>query len=197
MKTMSKNTELAVESPIHFRKCVVATDFAKFQRAIKFDNDFELDPAGYELRRSGIPIKLEPTPFGILALLLEQRGELVTREQIVERIWGNGVFLDTDNSINGAIRKIRLVLNDDPEQPRFIQTVTGRGYRFIAPIAESEPEAPAATPRLAVVQPAQNEKTIEPAPGLLRKLRPAVTLAASLVLIAGLALWLMPAISHR
>jgi TolB-like protein/DNA-binding winged helix-turn-helix (wHTH) protein/Tfp pilus assembly protein PilF len=175
----------------------VATDFAKFQRSIKFGDDFELDAAAYELRRSDIPIKLEPTPFGILALLLEQRGELVTREQIVERIWGNGVFLDTDNSINGAIRKIRLVLNDDPEQPRFIQTVTGRGYRFIAPITEGEPEAPAATPRLAVVQPAQNEKTIEPAPGLLRKLRPAVIPLASLILIALLALWLVPAISHH
>jgi TolB-like protein/DNA-binding winged helix-turn-helix (wHTH) protein/Tfp pilus assembly protein PilF len=175
----------------------VATEPIRVQPAIEFGDDFTLDLRAYELRRSGRTLKLEPTPFGILALLLEQRGELVTREQIVERIWSKGVFLDTDNSINGAIRKIRLVLNDDPEQPRFIQTVTGKGYRFVATIAESEPEAPAATPRLAVMQPAQSEKTIQPAPGLLRKLRPAVTLVASLVLIALLALWLVPAISHR
>jgi DNA-binding winged helix-turn-helix (wHTH) protein len=63
---------------------------------------------------------------------------VVTRDQIVERIWGKDVFLDTDNSINGAIRKIRQVLKDDPEQPRFVETVSGRGYRFIAPVGEAE-----------------------------------------------------------
>jgi TolB-like protein/DNA-binding winged helix-turn-helix (wHTH) protein/Tfp pilus assembly protein PilF len=175
----------------------VVTEPIRVQPTIEFGDGFTLDVRAYELRRAGRTLKLEPTPFGILAFLLEQRGELVTREQIVERIWGKGVFLDTDNSINGAIRKIRLVLNDDPEHSRFIQTVTGRGYRFVAPIAESEPETPAATPRLAVVPPAQSEKAIEPAPSLLRRLRPAVTLVASLVFIALLALWLVPAISHR
>jgi TolB-like protein/DNA-binding winged helix-turn-helix (wHTH) protein/Flp pilus assembly protein TadD len=175
----------------------VATEPVRVQPAIEFGDDFTLDLRAYELRRSGRTLKLEPTPFGILALLLEQRGELVTREQIVERIWGKGVFLDTDNSINGAIRKIRLVLNDDPEQPRFIQTVTGKGYRFVARIAESEPETPAATPRLAVPPPGQSEKTIACATSLLGKLRPAITLVASLVVIALLALWLVPAISHR
>jgi TolB-like protein/DNA-binding winged helix-turn-helix (wHTH) protein/Tfp pilus assembly protein PilF len=175
----------------------VATEPVRPQPSIEFGDDFTLDLRAYELRRSGRTLKLEPTPFGILALLLEQRGELVTREQIVERIWGKGVFLDTDNGINGAIRKIRLVLNDDPEQPRFIQTVTGRGYRFIAPIAKSEPETPDTTPRVAIVQPAESEKKIEPPPGLLRKFRPTATLIASLVLIAALVLWLVPAFSHR
>jgi TolB-like protein/DNA-binding winged helix-turn-helix (wHTH) protein/Tfp pilus assembly protein PilF len=175
----------------------VATEPVRIQSAIEFGDGFILDFRAYELRRSGQLLKLEPTPFGILALLLEQRGGLVTRQQIVERIWGAGVFLDTDNSINGAIRKIRLVLNDDPEQPRFIQTVTGRGYRFVAAIAESEPETAAATPRLAVVSPAQSEKAIEPAPSSLRRLRPAVTFVASLILMTLLALWLVPAISHR
>ena len=175
----------------------MATEPVRIQSAIEFGDGFILDFRAYELRRSGQLLKLEPTPFGILALLLEQRGGLVTRQQIVERIWGAGVFLDTDNSINGAIRKIRLVLNDDPEQPRFIQTVTGRGYRFVAAIAESEPETAAATPRLAVVSPAQSEKAIEPAPSSLRRLRPAVTFVASLILMTLLALWLVPAISHR
>src|SRR5262249_38378948 len=73
----------------------------------------------------------------LLLFLVERRGELVTREQIVERIWGKGVFLDTDNSINGAISRIRQLLRDDPEKPRYVQTVTGKGYRFIAPIVES------------------------------------------------------------
>src|SRR5882724_10210997 len=61
-------------------------------------------------------------------------GEIVTRDEIATKVWGKGVFLDTDNSTRGAIRKIRQVLKDDPEQPRFIQTVTGQGYRFIAPV---------------------------------------------------------------
>jgi Tol biopolymer transport system component len=77
----------------------------------------------------------------ILVFLLERQGQLVSREQIAEKVWGKGVFLDTDNSINGAIRKIRQVLSDSPEEPRFIQTITGRGYRFIAPVVELERES--------------------------------------------------------
>ncbi len=113
---------------------------------IKFDEDFELDLRAYELRQTGRALKLERIPMEVLLLLVEQRGQLVTREQIAERIWGKDAFLDTDNSINGAIRKVRSVLKDDPENPRFIQTLTGRGYRFIAsvvekPIVETEAEA--------------------------------------------------------
>jgi TolB-like protein/DNA-binding winged helix-turn-helix (wHTH) protein/Tfp pilus assembly protein PilF len=103
--------------------------------------DFELDLRAYELRSAGIPLKLKPIVMELLLLLVERRGELVTREQIVERVWGKGVFLDTDNSINGAISRIRQVLRDDAEQPRFVQTVTGKGYRFIAPVVEGNPAA--------------------------------------------------------
>jgi TolB-like protein/DNA-binding winged helix-turn-helix (wHTH) protein/Tfp pilus assembly protein PilF len=85
-------------------------------------------------------LKLERIPLEILILLLEHRGEIVSREEIVARVWGNDVFLDTDNSIRGAIRKVRQALKDDPETPRFIQTVTGRGYRFIAPIISPQEE---------------------------------------------------------
>jgi serine/threonine protein kinase/tetratricopeptide (TPR) repeat protein len=106
---------------------------------IQFGDDFELDLRAYELRSAGIPIKLKPIPMELLLFLVQRRGELVTREQIVERIWGKGVFLDTDNSINGAISKIRQVLRDNAEQPRFVQTVSGRGYRFIAPVVETRP----------------------------------------------------------
>ena len=72
----------------------------------------------------------------LLTLLVESNGQLVTRDQIIERIWGKGVFLDTEHGINTAIRKIRLALGDNPEQPRFVQTVTGKGYRFITPTIE-------------------------------------------------------------
>src|ERR1700704_1581979 len=108
---------------------------------IRFGDDFELDVRAYELRSAGIPLKLKPITMELLLLLVERRGELVTREQIVERIWGKGVFLDTDNSINAAISRIRQALRDDAEQPRFVQTVTGKGYRFIAPVVEGNPAA--------------------------------------------------------
>jgi TolB-like protein/DNA-binding winged helix-turn-helix (wHTH) protein/tetratricopeptide (TPR) repeat protein len=94
----------------------------------------ELDRAAYQLRRSGRAVKLERIPLEILLLLTERPGQLVTREQIAERIWGQDASLDVHNSINGAIRKIRQALRDDPEQPRFIETITGRGYRFAAPV---------------------------------------------------------------
>jgi TolB-like protein/DNA-binding winged helix-turn-helix (wHTH) protein/Tfp pilus assembly protein PilF len=108
------------------------------QQSIRFGEDFELDLRPRRLRRNDRVLKLERIPLEILILLLERRGEIVSRDEIVARIWGNDVFLDTDNSIRGAIRKVRQVLKDDPETPRFIQTVTGRGYRFIAQVVLSE-----------------------------------------------------------
>jgi TolB-like protein/DNA-binding winged helix-turn-helix (wHTH) protein/lipoprotein NlpI len=111
----------------------------------RFGDDFELDLRAYQLRQGERSIKLPRIPMEVLQLLLEKHGELVTREQIVERIWGKQVFVDTDNGINAAIRKIRQVLADDADNPIFLQTVTGRGYRFIAPVtvldaAPVEPE---------------------------------------------------------
>ena len=98
---------------------------------IKFA-EFELDRDRYELRRRNSVLKLEKIPMELLVLLAETDGRLVTREEIVEKIWGNDVFLDTEHGINTAIRKIRQTLGDDRENPRFVQTVTGKGYRFIA-----------------------------------------------------------------
>jgi serine/threonine protein kinase len=107
----------------------MAADLVRFE-------DVELDLRAYHLQRSGRTLKLERIPMEVLFLLVERRGQLVTREEIIEKLWGKNVFLDTDNAINTAIRKIRQVLKDDPEQPRFVQTVTGRGYRFIASVDE-------------------------------------------------------------
>lgn len=106
------------------------------EEGIRFGDGFEFDLRARILRRAGRTLKLERIPLEILLYLIEQQGEVVNREQIVERIWGKSVFLDTDNSINGAIRKIRQSLRDDAEQPRYIQTITGRGYRFIAPVVD-------------------------------------------------------------
>jgi TolB-like protein/DNA-binding winged helix-turn-helix (wHTH) protein len=128
---------------------VVASRWVRPAEPVQFGDDLELDVGTYELRRSGRRLKLERIPMELLLLLVEQSGQIVSRERIVERIWGKDVFLDTDNSINAAIRKIRHVLKDDPEQPRFVQTVTGRGYRFIAPLLH---DGASSTPFQAVAQ---------------------------------------------
>ena len=94
----------------------------------------ELDLRRYELRRGRSVLKLEKIPMELLILLVERRDQLVGREEIIDRLWGKHVFLDTEQGINTAIRKIRLTLGDDPNEPRFLQTVVGKGYRFVGPI---------------------------------------------------------------
>jgi DNA-binding winged helix-turn-helix (wHTH) protein/Flp pilus assembly protein TadD len=115
---------------------VLASELVPFADRVRLGEDFELDLRAYELRKAGRALKLERIPMDLLVLLVEHRGELVTRDQIIAKIWGKDVFLDTDASINSAIRKIRHALKDDPERPRFVQTASGRGYRFIAPIEQ-------------------------------------------------------------
>jgi TolB-like protein/DNA-binding winged helix-turn-helix (wHTH) protein/Tfp pilus assembly protein PilF len=102
----------------------------------QFD-DFELDQGTYELRRAGSVVRIERIPLELLFLLVEHRGQIVSREEILERVWGKGVFVDSENSINTAVRKIRRALNDDADAPRFIVTVPARGYRFVASIHET------------------------------------------------------------
>jgi TolB-like protein/DNA-binding winged helix-turn-helix (wHTH) protein/Tfp pilus assembly protein PilF len=109
----------------------------------KFD-EFELDPSRFELRRHGRVLKLERIPMELLILLIEKDGSVVSRQEIVDRLWGKEVFVDTEHGINTAIRKIRQALKDDSEHPRFVQTVTGKGYRFVAERAEKHGQAPQA-----------------------------------------------------
>ena len=94
---------------------------------------FELDMGRYQLRRAGFPVKLENLPLELLMLLVKRRGELVTRREIEDQLWGRDVFVDVDQGINTAVRKVRQVLRDRPERPRYLQTVVGKGYRFLAP----------------------------------------------------------------
>jgi DNA-binding winged helix-turn-helix (wHTH) protein len=111
--------------------------------------DFELDRGAYQLRRTGQVVHLERIPLDLLFLLVERRGQLVTRQEIIERVWGRGVFLDSDNGINAAVRKLRRALNDDAGQSRFIAAIHRKGYRFAA-------EVRAASARLAQVRPTQS-----------------------------------------
>src|SRR6266849_170215 len=101
-------------------------------RLVRFGT-FEVDlPAG-ELRKGGLKLKLTGQPFQVLAILLERPGELVTREELQKRLWPD-TFVDVDHNLNAAINKIREVLGDSAETPRFVETVPRRGYRFIAPV---------------------------------------------------------------
>ncbi len=106
---------------------------------IRFE-DFELDRRSFELRRAGHLVKLERIPLQLLFLLAENRERLVTREEILLAIWGKDVFVDADNSINTAVRKARQALKEDPEDPRFLRTIPGKGYRFTAAVSR-QPEA--------------------------------------------------------
>jgi len=93
--------------------------------------EFVLDCDRFELLREGRPVKLEKIPMELLILMAQAEGHLVSREAIIDHLWGKDTFMDTEHGINTAVRKIRLALRDDPDRPRFVQTVTGKGYRFV------------------------------------------------------------------
>jgi TolB-like protein/DNA-binding winged helix-turn-helix (wHTH) protein len=99
---------------------------------------FELDRSNFELRRGGQAVKLDRTPLELLFFLVERRGSLVTHQEAVVQIWGKGVFIEAESSLYTAVRKIRRALGDDTGEPRFIQTVSRKGYRFIAKVEEVE-----------------------------------------------------------
>ena len=106
-------------------------------KKIRF-GEFELDFGHYQLYRNGNAVRLEGLPLHLLMYLIDNRRQLVTREQIAETLWGKDVFVDVEQGINTAIRKIRIALEDNSSQPRYLQTVVGRGYRFVAVCEEAE-----------------------------------------------------------
>jgi TolB-like protein/DNA-binding winged helix-turn-helix (wHTH) protein/Flp pilus assembly protein TadD len=101
---------------------------------VSHPEELQLDLGRYELRQGGRVLKLEKIPMELFILLAERKDQLVTREQIVDRLWGKEIFLDTEQGINTAVRKIRQLLRDDPEHPRFLETVVGKGYRLVGPV---------------------------------------------------------------
>ncbi len=98
---------------------------------IQFD-EFHLDLARYQLRRGDRVIKLEKNPMELLILLAQNQGRLVTREEIIQRLWGDSVFVDTRHGINTAVHKLRTGLKDDAERPKILETVFGKGYRLVS-----------------------------------------------------------------
>src|SRR6202165_24054 len=104
------------------------------QRASRAVSDIELDLGRYELCRSGRRIKLEKKPMELLIFLVGRREQLVSRKEIVAKLWLSDLFIDSEPNINNIVRKIRTALGDDSDRPRFLETVVGKGYRFIGPV---------------------------------------------------------------
>jgi DNA-binding winged helix-turn-helix (wHTH) protein len=110
-------------------------------RAIRF-GVFEVDLEAGELRKNGMKIRVQEQPFQVLTALLENPGDVVTRESLRQRLWPDDTFVKFDRSLNTAVNKLREALGDSADSPRYVETIPRRGYRFIAPVETIEP-APA------------------------------------------------------
>ncbi len=115
---------------------------------------FEADLKAGELRRSGVRIRLQGQPFRLLTVLLEHPGEVVSREMLQHQLWGADTTVDFDHSLGIAVNKLREALGDDAENPRFVETLAKRGYRFIAPVKTAEPQGAPSTAESSLAQPA-------------------------------------------
>src|SRR5260370_21462982 len=104
-------------------------------RVLRF-GAFEADLHARELRKQGMHIKLQEQPFQVLAFWLEHAGEIVTRDELRQKLWPTDTFVDVDNSLNAIINRLREALGDSAESPRFVETIPRRGYRFVAPVTE-------------------------------------------------------------
>jgi DNA-binding winged helix-turn-helix (wHTH) protein len=133
-------------------------------KKVRFD-DFELDYGRFQLFQAGKPVRLEGLPLQLLMFLVENRGQMVTREDISAALWSKDVFVDVEQGINTAIRKLRRALADEPAEPRYLQTVVGRGYRFVAPDAEELPNVRASSESFSVT-PEELGRAIMSAAGL-------------------------------
>src|SRR5277367_5095958 len=110
-------------------------------RSTRFDA-FDVDMRSGEVRKHGIRLKLQDQPFQVLAHLLEHPGEVVTREELRQELWPGDTFVDFDTGLNSAVKKLRDVLGDSADEPRYIETLPRRGYRFIADVDNGARPAP-------------------------------------------------------
>src|SRR5579863_2854127 len=108
--------------------------------------DVEGDLGRYELRRSGRRIRLEKKPMELLIFLLERREQMVSREDIVKKLWRSDLFIDTDKNLNNIVRKLRTALGDNADRPRFLETVVGKGYRFVGAVKVIDAKYPGSDP---------------------------------------------------
>src|SRR5215469_15068166 len=120
--------------------------------------NFEVDVRAGELRRAGVKVKLSGQPFDVLVALLEKPGQIVTREELHDKLWSQDTFVDFEQGLNKAINRVRDTLGDDADNPRFIATLPRRGYKFIAPV-EALPKANGCEPDV-VRQPVELRKSL-------------------------------------
>jgi TolB-like protein/DNA-binding winged helix-turn-helix (wHTH) protein/tetratricopeptide (TPR) repeat protein len=157
---------------------------------------FELDPSSGELLKRGVRVRLHDKPYQLLMALLERPGETVSRKELEERLWPGGTFVEFENGINNAVSRLRDVLGDSAENPRFIETLPRRGYRFIAPVDVPALEVPAApAPVAEVAPPPPVDDVAAPDPSsrpVQRSLRMAFVAAVLVALVMGVvaAVWL-------
>jgi DNA-binding winged helix-turn-helix (wHTH) protein len=124
---------------------------------------FELDLKAGELRKNGVKLRLQEQPFQVLAELLQHPGDVVTREELRKKLWPSDTFVDFDHSLNTAVNKLREVLGDSASNPRFVETLARRGYRFIAPV--HSPPVAESSPQLATAE-ASMQRDTSPHPAL-------------------------------
>jgi len=160
--------------------------FTATERVLRFDS-FELDVRAGELHKGGVKLHLQGQPLQVLAILVQNAGKLVTREELRSQLWPADTFVDFDHSLHNAIARIREVLCDSAETPRYIETLPRRGYRFIAPVKEVGVQALEPTSRTEQVS-AQHRGS---------RIRSRAALAVSLVLMIGLGTWLVQSFSHQ
>ena len=116
-------------------------------RRSKQTDDVEVDLGRYELRRFGRRIKIEKKPMELLIFLLGRREQMVSREEIVKRLWRSDLFIDTEKNLNNIVRKLRTALGDNADRPRFLETVVGKGYRFVGPVRVIDAKYPGSDER--------------------------------------------------
>ncbi len=138
-------------------------------RIIRF-GPFEFQPDTGEIRKHGLRVKLRGQPIEMLLMLLQRPGEAVTREELQRRLWPADTYVDFEHSLNAAMKRLRAALGDSADAPRFIETLAGRGYRFVAPVSQPAEEAPQVPPPPVVDGKPEPEPKAKPAarrsPGL-------------------------------
>ena len=169
--------------------------------------EFELDLGRYELRRGQTIVKLEKNPMELLILLVEHRGHLVTRDEIIQRLWGSDVFVDTRHGINTVVHKLRAALRDDSEHPRILETVVGKGYRLVSPVTAKvdlgEAPNPPATSQEKPERPAKESPpfpakiAVGPIPAKRVVSVRSLILGAAIVVWVSAAVWIVPRVVSR
>ena len=153
---------------------------------------FEADLRSGELRKHGVRLKLQDQPFQVLALLLEHAGDVVTREELRQRLWPADTFVDFDTGLNSAVKKLRDVLADSTDQPRYIETIPRRGYRFIAPLVDPSPaKVPSSEPETHEIVSSQPASPVVPAAESFSFARLRLLFGAAVLLLLFVAVFLV------